>query len=98
MPLSRLGGRVERVKPDLSKVCKTLMKCTLHHSDPLGIQPDMEKKDVRIQLVISPTEVAEIDEWRAENRIWSRSEAIRQLVAEGIKAKREQARRLKEDR
>lgn len=69
------------------------MKCTLHQSDGFGINPDMEKKDVRIQLVISPTEVAEIDEWRAENRIWSRSEAIRQLIFEGIKSKREKAER-----
>jgi metal-responsive CopG/Arc/MetJ family transcriptional regulator len=44
----------------------------------------MEKKDVRIQLVMSPAEVAALDDWRAEQRIWSRSEAIRRLVAEGV--------------
>jgi metal-responsive CopG/Arc/MetJ family transcriptional regulator len=43
-----------------------------------------EKKVVRIQLVISPSEVERLDAWRASRRIWSRSEAIRQLVAEGI--------------
>lgn len=48
---------------------------------------DMEKKDVRIQLVMSPAEVAALDDWRAERRIWSRSEAIRQLIVEGMKAK-----------
>ena len=47
----------------------------------------MEKKDVRIQLVMSPAEVAALDDWRAERRIWSRSEAIRQLIVEGMKAK-----------
>lgn len=47
----------------------------------------MEKKDVRIQLVMSPAEVAALDDWRAERRIWSRSEAIRQLVANGVKEK-----------
>jgi metal-responsive CopG/Arc/MetJ family transcriptional regulator len=47
----------------------------------------MEKKDVRIQLVISPSEVEALDEWRAEQRIWSRSEAIRRLVADGVKKK-----------
>lgn len=44
----------------------------------------MEKKDVRIQLVISPSEVEALDEWRAAQRIWSRSEAIRRLIAEGV--------------
>lgn len=44
----------------------------------------MEKKDVRIQLVMSPAEVAALDDWRAERRIWSRSEAIRRLIAEGV--------------
>lgn len=45
----------------------------------------MEKKDVRIQLVMTPGEVEAIDAWRQERRIWSRSEAIRQLIAEGVK-------------
>lgn len=45
----------------------------------------MEKKDVRIQLVISPSEIDALDEWRAKHKIWSRSEAIRRLVAEGVK-------------
>lgn len=40
----------------------------------------MEKKDVRIQLVISPSEVEALDEWRAKNKVWSRSEAIREAV------------------
>lgn len=42
-------------------------------------------KDVRVQLVISPSEIEALDEWRAKKRIWSRSEAIRQLIAEGVK-------------
>jgi len=44
----------------------------------------MEKKDVRVQLVISPSEIEALDEWRAKARIWSRSEAIRRLIARGI--------------
>lgn len=40
---------------------------------------------MRIQLVISPSEVEALDEWRAQERIWSRSEAIRRLIAEGVK-------------
>lgn len=48
---------------------------------------NMEKKDVRIQLVISPSEVEALDAWRQERRIWSRSAAIRQLIADGVKPK-----------
>lgn len=44
----------------------------------------MEKKDVRVQLVISPSEIEALDEWRAKHKIWSRSEAIRRLIAEGV--------------
>jgi len=43
-----------------------------------------EKKDVRIQMVMSPAELEALDAWRAARRIWSRSEAIRQLVAQGV--------------
>jgi metal-responsive CopG/Arc/MetJ family transcriptional regulator len=45
----------------------------------------MEKKDVRVQLVISQSEIEALDEWRAKHKIWSRSDAIRRLVAAGIK-------------
>lgn len=40
---------------------------------------------MRVQLVISPSEIEALDEWRAKQRIWSRSEAIRRLIAEGVK-------------
>lgn len=46
---------------------------------------DMEKKDVRIQLVIGQSEIDALDEWRARFKIWSRSEAIRLLIEKGIK-------------
>jgi metal-responsive CopG/Arc/MetJ family transcriptional regulator len=45
----------------------------------------MEKKDVRIQLVISQSEIDALDEWRARFKIWSRSDAIRRLIEAGIK-------------
>jgi metal-responsive CopG/Arc/MetJ family transcriptional regulator len=45
----------------------------------------MEKKDVRIQLVISQSEIDALDEWRAKHKLWSRSEAIRVLIEHGIK-------------
>ena len=44
----------------------------------------MEKKDVRVQLVISQSEIDALDEWRAKHKIWSRSDAIRRLIASGI--------------
>jgi len=44
----------------------------------------MERKDMRIQLVISQSEIDALDEWRAKHKIWSRSEAIRQLIARGV--------------
>lgn len=50
-----------------------------------------EKKDVRIQLVMSPSEVEALDAWRGPRRIWSRSEAIRRLIAEGIAGGDQQA-------
>ena len=55
----------------------------------------MEKKDVRVQLVISQSEIDALDEWRAANKIWSRSDAIRRLVAEGIKPVEERRERKK---
>ena len=50
------------------------------------MRPNMEKKNVRIQLVISQSEIDALDEWRAKHKIWSRSEAIRLLVERGIKS------------
>lgn len=51
----------------------------------------MEKKDVRVQLVMSQSEIDALDEWRAANKIWSRSDAIRRLVAEGVKPQEQSA-------
>lgn len=41
---------------------------------------------MRIQLVISQSEIDALDEWRAQHKLWSRSEAIRLLIEQGIKA------------
>ena len=46
---------------------------------------DMEKKDVRVPIVMGQAELDALDEWRAEHKIWSRGEAIRRVIAEGIK-------------
>lgn len=59
----------------------------LHVSPKYDMACGMEKKDVRVPIVMSQAEVDALDEWRAANKIWSRGDAIRRLVAEGIKPK-----------
>ncbi len=47
-----------------------------------------ELKDLRIPVMMAPTDVAAIDEWRRKQAdLPSRSEAIRRLVELGLKAK-----------
>ena len=41
-------------------------------------------KSERVQIVISKAEVERLDAWRGPRQIWSRSDAIRRLIAEGI--------------
>ncbi|WP_242221728.1 ribbon-helix-helix domain-containing protein [Shinella zoogloeoides] len=53
-----------------------------------------ETKEIRVTILVSPTELKAIDDWSFDRRIRSRSEAIRQLVKSGIegeKAKRIQS-------
>ncbi|WP_126154658.1 hypothetical protein [Paracoccus haematequi] len=46
-----------------------------------------EIKSVRLQMVIAPSQVAQIDAWRkAQDDLPSRSEAIRRLVDLGLAA------------
>ncbi len=49
-----------------------------------------EPKDKRVPLVMTASELKAIDDWSFERRIRSRSEAIRQLVALGLKASAEE--------
>jgi metal-responsive CopG/Arc/MetJ family transcriptional regulator len=44
------------------------------------------KKDKRVPVMMTAAELKAIDDWRFTRRIHSRSEAIRQLVALGLKA------------
>jgi hypothetical protein len=46
-----------------------------------------EKKDQRIPVMMTASEVKAIDDWSFASRIRSRGEAIRQLIAHGLKAK-----------
>ena len=45
-----------------------------------------EFKTVRIQVMMSPNEIAAIDDWRFSHRIASRAEAIRQLIQRSLDA------------
>lgn len=46
-----------------------------------------QPKSIRLQMVISPGEITQIDDWRREQpALPSRSEAIRQLIALGLEA------------
>jgi len=47
----------------------------------------VEKKDQRVQLVVAPSDIAAVDEWRRKQAdLPSRSEAIRRLIHAGIRA------------
>lgn len=46
-----------------------------------------ELKTERIQLMMTPGELAAIDDWSFAMRIRSRSEAIRQLIELGLESK-----------
>jgi len=56
---------------------------------PLAYRPcmDQEPKDVRLPIMVTATEAKAIDDWRFDKRIATRAEAIRQLIALGLKAK-----------
>ena len=45
-----------------------------------------ELKSERVQIVMSPSELKELDDWSWEQRIRSRSEAIRRLIKLGLQA------------
>lgn len=45
-----------------------------------------EKKTVRVQVVMAPSEVERIDDWGFKHRIRSRSEVVRKLVLAGLAA------------
>ncbi len=46
-----------------------------------------EKRDQRIPVMMTAADVKAIDDWSFANRIRSRGEAIRQLIAKGLGAK-----------
>ena len=55
-----------------------------------------EPKDKRVPLVMTASELKAVDDWSFERRSRSRSEAIRQLVALGLKASAEKQQAVEE--
>ncbi|WP_338722394.1 hypothetical protein [Devosia sp. XK-2] len=49
----------------------------------------MEAKSAKVQIMIEPSLVARIDDWRFENRVGSRSEAMRNLISRAMDAENE---------
>jgi hypothetical protein len=51
-------------------------------------ESDDELKDQRVHLLMTASELKAVDDWSFEQRIRSRGEAIRRLIALGLKAVR----------
>ncbi len=49
-----------------------------------------EPRDQRIPLLLTASELKELDDWSFEQRIRSRGEAIRRLIALGLAASKKQ--------
>ncbi len=45
-----------------------------------------EKRDEKVPVLFTPTELKELDDWSFDQRIRSRGEAIRQLIKLGMEA------------
>lgn len=43
-----------------------------------------EKRLVKLQILVTDTELANLDDWRFENRAENRSSAVRELMAIGL--------------
>lgn len=55
--------------------------------------PEAEDMDVRIIFPATKTLAAEIDDYRFEQRIGSKAEAIRRLIEAGLKAEHKRSRK-----
>jgi metal-responsive CopG/Arc/MetJ family transcriptional regulator len=49
-----------------------------------GNEPVMEKRVVKLQIMLNDSELEAIDDWRFENRAASRSAAVRALIFESL--------------
>ena len=88
---AHIGGEWFATTPDVAveTIARATQMVAAGEPSPQRINcatPFGQTKDVRVQLVISQSEIDALDEWRAQNKIWSRSDAIRRLIAEGVKS------------
>jgi hypothetical protein len=60
------------------------MKLDRNHVVTPPNETPREKKDQTINFWMTVTQLAELDAWRARNHVWSRSAALRHLVAHGL--------------
>lgn len=44
----------------------------------------MEKKDVKLQLVVPQSLIDRLDDWRVKRKMWSRADAVRQAIEKMI--------------
>lgn len=49
-----------------------------------------DKKTLKFQMMMSPREAAELDDWMLANRLRSRAEAIRRLVQIGLETSKKE--------
>jgi metal-responsive CopG/Arc/MetJ family transcriptional regulator len=47
---------------------------------------DKHRRELRLQIMLSESEIEAIDEWRFKHRMPSRSEAFRELLRRGLTA------------
>jgi hypothetical protein len=52
----------------------------------VGMTDSTEPKDQRVPVMMTSSELKAVDDWSFEQRIRSRGEAIRRLIALGLKA------------
>ena len=74
-------------RPDMCYLCQLRMSIAIVPLVRLVYQALMidEKKDQRIPVMMTTTEVARIDQWRGKQAgVPSRAEAIRRLVEKGL--------------
>jgi len=58
--------------------------------------PEKDQRDQRVPVMVTKAELRAVDDWRFARRFGSRSEAIRQLVALGLKASAEEQQGVEE--
>jgi hypothetical protein len=81
-------------RPTAKRVEEELIETigTLHCGNgPLENLMTLGTRSEKFIMPFTPSEIAEIDEWRYGNKVPSRSEAIRRLIALGLRASSEQA-------